>query len=80
MASVIMAGTGLEPFDALSAVAASLSNVGPGFGLVGPATTYANITLFGKFILSLCMLLGRLELFTLLILLRPDFWRAKGSW
>lgn len=80
MASIIIAGTGLEPFDAMSAVAASLSNVGPGFGIVGPATTYASITLFAKFTLSLCMLLGRLELFTLLILLRPDFWRAKGSW
>lgn len=80
IASIIIAGTGLEPFDAMSAVAASLGNVGPGFGIVGPATTYASISLFGKFILSLCMLLGRLELFTLLILLRPEFWRVKGSW
>ncbi|WP_018211616.1 TrkH family potassium uptake protein [Desulfitobacterium hafniense] len=80
LASILMAGTGLEPFDAMSAVAASLGNVGPGFGIVGPTTTYAGITLFGKFILSLCMLLGRLELFTLLILLRPEFWRTKGGW
>ncbi|SHN87299.1 TrkH family potassium uptake protein [Desulfitobacterium chlororespirans] len=80
LATIIIAGTGLEPFDAMSAVAASLGNVGPGFGIVGPTTTYAGITLFGKFILSLCMLLGRLELFTLLILLRPEFWRTKGGW
>lgn len=79
-ASVVIAATGLEPFDALSAVAATLGNIGPGFGVVGPTTTFASINLFGKSILTLCMLLGRLELFTLLILIRPEFWRTKKSW
>lgn len=78
--SIVLAATGLEPFDALSAVAATLGNIGPGFGVVGPTTTFASINLFGKLVLTFCMLLGRLELFTLLILLRPEFWRLKKSW
>ena len=80
IASIIMAGTGLEPFDAMSAAAATLGNIGPGFGVVGPTTTYASISLFGKFVLSICMLLGRLEFFTLLILVNSEFWRHKGGW
>lgn len=79
-ASIIIAGTGLEPFDAMSAVAATIGNIGPGFGVVGPTTTFANISLFGKAVLTLCMLLGRLELFTLLILIRPEFWRSRKTW
>ncbi|MGI1657862.1 MAG: TrkH family potassium uptake protein [Desulfitobacterium sp.] len=80
IATILIAGTGLEPMDAMSAVAASLGNVGPGFGIVGPTTTFASVTIFGKSVLILCMLLGRLELFTLLILLRPEFWKTKNRW
>lgn len=79
-ASMIITGTGLEPFDAMSAVAATLGNVGPGFGVVGPTKTFANVSLLGKSVLTFCMLLGRLEFFTLLILLRPEFWRTKKNW
>lgn len=79
-ASMIIAATGLKPFDAMSAVAATLGNVGPGFGVVGPTTTFASVNLLGKSVLTLCMLLGRLEFFTLLILLRPEFWRKRKSW
>jgi trk system potassium uptake protein len=79
-ASILVSATGLQPFDAMSAVAATLGNVGPGFGVVGPTTSYASINLFGKGVLTLCMLLGRLEFFTLLILVRPEFWRSRKSW
>lgn len=79
-ASIIMASTGLKPFDAMSAVAATLGNVGPGFGVVGPTTTFASITLFGKLVLTICMLLGRLEFFTLLIIFRPEFWKKRRTW
>ncbi len=79
-ASIIIAGTGIAPFDAMSAVAATLGNVGPGFGVVGPTTTFASINLLGKSVLTVCMLLGRLEFFTLLILFRPEFWRTRKSW
>lgn len=77
---VLMAGTGMQPFDAIAAVAATLGNVGPGFGAVGPTTTYAGITPIGKVVLSLCMLLGRLELVTMLVFLRAEFWRSHKGW
>lgn len=79
-ASLLLAGTGLEPFDAMSASIASLGNAGPGFGVVGPTLTYADISPFGKVTLTICMLLGRLELFTLLVFLQPEFWKPKKSW
>ena len=73
--SLIMTGLGLDLVSACSAVAATLGNVGPGFKVVGPAFTYQPIPAFGKWVLSACMLLGRLELFTVLVLFIPDFWR-----
>lgn len=79
-ASIIIASTGLEPFDAMSAVAATLGNIGPGFGVVGPTTTFAGVSLLGKTVLTICMLLGRLEFFTLLIIFRPEFWRRRRVW
>ncbi|MGE4272613.1 MAG: TrkH family potassium uptake protein [Desulfitobacterium sp.] len=79
-ASILIAGTGLKPFDAMSAVAATLGNIGPGFGFVGPTTTFAGLNLFGKTVLTFCMLLGRLEFFTLLIIFRREFWRRKKTW
>lgn len=59
----------------VSAVAAALGNVGPGFGSVGPLENYASMHVAGKSVLILCMLLGRLELYTLLVLLMPSFWK-----
>ena len=80
LATILLSATGLEPFDAMSAVAATLGNVGPGFGIVGPTTTYSSINTFGEVVLIVCMLLGRLELFTLLVVLQPEFWRSRKSW
>lgn len=80
LATLLLAATGMEPFDAMSAVAATLGNVGPGFGVVGPATTYSAINNFGETVLIVCMLFGRLELFTLLVLLQPEFWRTRKGW
>ncbi|XEQ92491.1 Trk system potassium uptake protein TrkH [Sporomusa carbonis] len=71
---------GFEPFDAMGAAAATLGNVGPGFGPVGPTTIYAEVSTFAKLILMLSMLLGRLELFTLLVFVRPEFWRSQRNW
>ncbi|HBW34277.1 TrkH family potassium uptake protein [Desulfosporosinus sp. BICA1-9] len=79
-ATLLITATGLEPFDAMSAVAATLGNVGPGFGVVGPMTTFSSINAFGESVLILCMLLGRLELFTLLVLIQPEFWRSRKGW
>jgi trk system potassium uptake protein TrkH len=66
----------MDLVTAIGAVAASLGNVGPGLGGVGPAETYAAIHPLGKWILSACMVLGRLELFTVLVLFTPDLWRS----
>lgn len=60
---------------AITAVAANIGNIGPGLGGVGPAENYHFISPFGKLVLSFCMLLGRLELFTVLVLFSPTFWR-----
>lgn len=60
---------------ATSAVIACLGNVGPGLGAVGPAEVYAFIPAPGKIVLSIAMLLGRLELYTVVLLLFPAFWR-----
>ncbi len=68
-----MLGTGLSFETAFSAVGACLNNLGPGLGDV--ASNYANISEFGKFILCFAMILGRLEIFTLLVLFTPAFWR-----
>jgi trk system potassium uptake protein TrkH len=72
---LIMTGFGLDLISACSAVAATLGNVGPGLMIVGPTLTYQPIPTLGKWVLSTCMLLGRLELFTVLVLFIPEFWR-----
>ncbi len=68
-----MLGTGLDFLSATSSVIASINNLGPGLGTV--ASNYAAVTDSGKLILSVAMLLGRLEIFTLLILFTATFWR-----
>ena len=65
--------TGLDQVTAFSAMAACLNNLGPGLGEV--SVNYGGINLAAKWILCLAMLLGRLEIFTLLVLLAPSFWR-----
>lgn len=72
---IVMAGLGLDFPSAFGAVAASLGNIGPGLGSVGPTDNYAHLPLFGKWFLSLLMLMGRLELFTVVILFSPSFWK-----
>ncbi len=61
--------------SAASAVIACLGNVGPGFSAVGPTQNFSTIPDAGKLLLAFCMLLGRLELFTVLVLFSPRFWK-----
>ena len=75
ISSFIMSILGLDIVSAMASVAATLGNVGPGLGLVGPAQNYAFIPPLGKIILILCMLLGRLEIYTVLIMVVPEFWK-----
>ncbi|MDH3545072.1 MAG: TrkH family potassium uptake protein, partial [Desulfuromonadales bacterium] len=74
-ASFIMAATGMDLNSAGGSVIATLSNIGPGLGSVGPVDNFAHVPAIGKLVLAFCMLLGRLELFTVLVLVFPSFWR-----
>lgn len=71
----VISFTGMDFETALGAVATSLGNIGPGIGKVGPAYTFSEVTPFGKWLLSFLMLLGRLELFTVLMLFSKSFWK-----
>ncbi|MDP2828699.1 MAG: potassium transporter TrkG [Sulfuricellaceae bacterium] len=73
--TLLMVASGLGAVTAFSAVVASINNTGPGLNEVGPATTYAVLTDFQTWVCTFAMLLGRLELFTLLIVFTPAFWR-----
>jgi len=76
VASVVLCFLGLNIETAISAVAATLGNVGPGLGGVGPSFNYALLPGAAKFILIVCMWLGRLELFTVLMIFSPRFWKG----
>jgi trk system potassium uptake protein TrkH len=69
-----MIHAGLDPVSAFAAVAASINNLGPGLGEV--AYTFQGVSDQGKLVAVVAMLLGRLEIFTILVLLTPGFWRG----
>ena len=74
--TVVLAAMGLDLVTALSASAQAVGNVGPGLGeIVGPSGNYSGLPPLAKWILSFAMMMGRLELFTVLVLLRIEFWR-----
>lgn len=67
--------SGLDFISAFSAVIACINNAGPGLGVVGPASNYSGLTDFQTWVCTTAMLVGRLEIFTVLILFTPQFWR-----
>jgi len=67
--------SGLDSVTSLSAIIASINNMGPGLGQVGPATNYQSLTVFQTWVCALAMILGRLEIFSVLVLFTPTFWR-----
>jgi Trk-type K+ transport systems, membrane components len=73
--TLLLSFSGLEIITAFSAVVASINNTGPGLGQVGPASNYAGLTDFQIWVCTFAMLLGRLEIFTLLVVMTPAFWR-----
>lgn len=73
--TLVLVASGLDFVSAFSAIIACINNAGPGLNKVGPATTYAILTDFQTWVCSFTMLLGRLELFTLLVLFTPAYWR-----
>lgn len=75
--TLYLLGLGMDMVSAVSAVAATLGNIGPGLGSVGPMLNYALIPASGKVLLTFLMLLGRLELFTVLVCFAPAFWKKR---
>ncbi len=78
--TILISVTGLSMMDSMGLIAACLSSVGPAFGIVGPTSTYGDVSTFGRFITICAMLLGRLEIFSLMVIMRPVFWRNKQNW
>lgn len=70
-----LAATGEDIVTATTTVISAMCNVGPALGSAGPAENYAGITMAGKWILICCMLIGRLEVYTVLVLFVPQFWK-----
>ncbi len=73
--TMLLLFSGLDVVTAFTAVIATINNTGPGLGAVGPATTYAVLNDFQTWVCTVAMLLGRLELFTILVIFTPAFWR-----
>ncbi|MGZ8230191.1 MAG: TrkH family potassium uptake protein [Burkholderiales bacterium] len=75
MVTLLLTLSGLDVLTAFSASVASLNNIGPGLHEVGPSTNFSGLTDFQTWVCSVTMLLGRLELLTVLVVLTPAFWR-----
>ena len=74
--ALLLSFDGYDLVTCLSASATSISNVGPGLGeIIGPEGNFSSLSNYSKYILSLGMLFGRLEILTLLILLSPFYWK-----
>ena len=71
----LLLASGLDFISAFTAIIATINNAGPGLGVVGPSSNYQGLTDFQTWVCSLAMLLGRLEIFSVLVLLTPTFWR-----
>lgn len=74
-ACMVLAAFGIEVLTAITAVAACMFNIGPGLGGVGPADNYGHLPLAVKWVLTACMIAGRLEFYTLLVIFTPAFWK-----
>lgn len=75
LSSCMLAALGVDMLTSVTAAASCMFSVGPAFGTVGPAENYGHLPEMAKVILSICMLAGRVEFFTLLLVFAPAFWR-----
>ena len=73
--TMVMLATGLDVVTSFTAVLGSLNNIGPGMGKVGPSGNFGGLTNVQIWVCTLAMLLGRLELLSVLVLFTPQFWR-----
>lgn len=78
--ALLLTWDGVNIFDAVGISVSTMGCIGPAFGITGATCTYANLSDFAKSILCLSMLLGRLEILTLLVMCRRSFWKSKGMW
>lgn len=76
LSTLALAACGLDPISALTAAATALNNIGPGLGTVGAAESFSQVPAPGKALLSFLMVVGRLEVFAILVLLSPRLWRS----
>ena len=72
---LLLAAMGVDVLTSITAVAASMFNIGPGLGGVGPLENYGHLPGLAKWVLSACMIAGRLEFYTVIVILTPAFWR-----
>ena len=75
LSTIVLASMGLDISSAIGAAASAMGNIGPGLGDFGPTDNYALLSPPGKWILTFCMLLGRLEIFTVMVLFSRTFWK-----
>ena len=73
--SILLSFTGLDMQTAITASAASIGNIGPGLGSIGPSNNWGHLSEFAKWLTSFCMLLGRLEIFTVVVIFSRSFWK-----
>jgi trk system potassium uptake protein TrkH len=73
--TMLMLLSGLDIVTAFSAIVATVNNIGPGLGQVGPASNFGVLTDFQTWVCTLAMLMGRLELLAVMVLFIPEFWR-----
>jgi trk system potassium uptake protein TrkH len=73
--TMLLAASGLDIVTAVSAAIVGITNTGPGLNQIGPATNYAMLNDFQTWVCTVAMLIGRLELFTLFVVITPAFWR-----
>jgi len=72
---LFLAAQGVDILTSITASVACMFNIGPGFGAVGPAENYAHLPALSKWMLTVCMVAGRLEFYTLIVILTPEFWK-----
>ena len=78
--SFVMMFDGIDFINSISVSVSTMASVGPGFGIEGATSTYGLLPTFSKLAACVCMFLSRLEIFTVLILLTPSFWKDSGGW
>ena len=76
----VMMFDGINFINSISVSISTMASVGPGFGIQGATSTYALLPDFSKLFACVCMFLSRLEIFTVLVLLTPSFWKDSGGW